>query len=371
MRLLLVAALLLLAERTQGRRLRGAAQSRRAPGMPAECKLTPHQYKSCLSAGGCCTAFGCETGKSCIVHAAAGGRAGAAALGPGSDVVETGPSGLSDGAVTVHTVQTETRFGDVLPTFGATVGAIRPEHEVPKLKASNWMQLFSTSDSRNVQSAWTEQFRQVTHTPAPTPQPNFWGSAMAAQGSSDTSSLARTGALGQVGRLDMNTADFARSKNEFWKHEQARPAAAKVPSLSSLAQEVRDSDGGFDVEGNRDRAQDWSLRHRMRSRAATKKKAPRLSYSAFMRSQARKNHRKRKSSRKSVDASIQDMNTALFNGRDAGALAYLPSSVRGATSSRQTASNAGQHGGAADAFGLAAMLSEKGLEEVAKAGQGN
>ena len=65
------------------------------------------------------------------------------------------------------------------------------------------------------------------------------------------------------------------------------------------------------------------------------------------------------------------MNTALFNGRDAGALAYLPSSVRGATSSRQTASNAGQHGGAADALGLAAMLSEKGLEEVAKAGKGN
>ena len=116
----------LLADRVQCRWLRGAAQSYRTPEMPAECTLTPHQYRTCLSAGGCCTASGCEAGKSCILS-----MAGSGASGPPNDVIESGPSGLSDGAVTVHTVQTETRFGGEVPMFGATVGAIQPERQVP------------------------------------------------------------------------------------------------------------------------------------------------------------------------------------------------------------------------------------------------
>ena len=111
---------LLLAGRVQCRRLRGAAQSYRTPDMPAECTLTPHQYRTCLSAGGCCTASGCEAGKSCILPVVGGG-----ASGPPNDVIESGPSGISDGAVTVHTVQTETRFGGEVPDAGGCRGETR------------------------------------------------------------------------------------------------------------------------------------------------------------------------------------------------------------------------------------------------------
>ena len=224
--------------------LRGA---RRLDPVPKGCTLSANDYTTCLSSGGCCIPAGCATGETCD-FSALGVHAG-----PDASVEVQTPSGVDDGTVNVHTITEETPFGETNPEFGNAVGAIAPERFSNRVQASSWAQLFETPRAG---ATWVHKFKQITHTPPPTPMQNFWGSAMM----DPTPQKDEAGLDDQV-KFDPNEArDFSPTRNEFWVHQASTRAPAPSPAPTTMWSDVH-AEQGYNVLDHEDQEENRVVRH--------------------------------------------------------------------------------------------------------------
>jgi hypothetical protein len=328
----------------------GALRGARRLAVPSGCKLTPSDYQLCESTGGCCTAYGCQVGKACDIEAL-GVHAGPDA---GSQVEDESSSGVSDGAVNVHTIDEETPFGEAVPEFGNAVGAIAPERMSNSVHASSWAELFETPRAG---ATWVQKFKQITRTPAPTPTQNFWGSA-----NIGASHQAATAGLDDQVKFDPNEAtDFAPARDEFWARQPTAAAAAATPTQGAppSAHHSRWSnqaaDEGFNILHHEVSEQDHEVLH------------PYTGFDGL----GQKRRRKKKAwrapaqNKKFNTAEFQDMNNALMEGHMHEAM-MMDHGVGAAAQQAQQQRQSSQQrsGGQSSQALLAGLTSQAGLDAM-------